>query len=135
MEITTKAFEHEVLEAEVPVLLECWASWCLPCKQIEPTLERLSKDFAGKCKLVKINVDKNPTISTRYGIQGLPCFMTFVDGVEYERKVGSLSDKHLIEMIEKAILQFQAPSEKDQEMTEEEEQQIVEEQLRNLGYL
>jgi thioredoxin 1 len=137
MELTTKSFQQEVIESDIPVLLECWASWCLPCKQIEPALERLANKFAGTCKVVKINVDKNPMISTQYEVKGLPSFMTFVNGKEYERKVGALTDKQLIEMITKAIEEFQDMKGKrnGDEMTAEEEERIIEERLRNLGYL
>jgi len=137
MELTTKSFQHEVIESDIPVLLECWASWCLPCKQIEPALERLAKKFEGKCKVLKINVDKNPAISTRYEVKGLPSFMTFVNGNEYERKVGAQTDKQLTEMIEKAIEEFQNVKGKntEDELTPEEEARIIEERLRNLNYL
>ncbi len=137
MEITTKSFQHDVIESEIPVLLECWASWCLPCKQIAPALERLAKKFEGKCKVLKINVDKNPTVSTRYNVKGLPSFMTFVNGNEYERKVGSLTDAQLTEMIEKAIEEFQHVTQKntENELTPEEEARIIEERLRDLNYL
>ncbi len=137
MEITTKSFQHDVIESDIPVLLECWASWCLPCKQIEPALERLTKKFEGTCKVLKINVDKNPSISTRYEVKGLPAFITFVDGEEYERKVGSLTDARLTEMVEKAIEEFQKVKKKhtENELTPEEEERIIEERLRNLNYL
>ena len=92
-EITTKSFQEEVLDSKIPVLLECWASWCLPCKQIDPTLERLSEKYEGKCKILKINIDKNPNISKRYEVKGLPTFITFING--------KLLDKQLFEMIEK----------------------------------
>ena len=85
----------------------------------------------------KINIDKNPMISTRYEIKGLPSFITFVNGHEYERKVGSQTDDQLRDMIERAIEEFQKVKKKntDDELTPEEEARIIEERLRNLNYL
>jgi len=103
MEITTKSFQKGVLESKIPVLLECWASWCLPCKQIDPTLKQLSEKYRGRCKVLKINIDKNPDIAKKFNIRGLPSFFTFYNGKQFERKVGSLSDDELDEMINKAL--------------------------------
>lgn len=136
MELTTKSFQHEVLESEIPVMLECWASWCLPCKQVDPTLERLAQKFEGTCKVLKINVDKNPMMSSRYNVQGLPSFITFINGEECERRVGSQTDAQLMEMIENAIAKCQSVKKNTNgELTPEEEARIIEERLRNLNYL
>ena len=110
MEITTKSFKKEVLESNIPVLLECWASWCLPCKQIEPALEQLSEKYIGKCKVLKVNIDKNPTISKKYSVRGLPTFVIFTNGEEQDRLVGAQTYDVLSELLEKAINNFKLSS-------------------------
>ena len=106
MEITAKSFPAEVIQSSVPVFIECWASWCLPCKQVESVLERLKKKFDGRCEVLKINVDRNPIISIQYKINGLPSFLTFINGKEFERRVGSQTEEQLIVMILNAVKEF-----------------------------
>ncbi len=137
MEITTKSFQSEVIESDIPVLIECWASWCLPCKQVEPTLEKLKENYRGKCNVLKINVDKNPNISNPYGIKGLPTFMTFIKGKEFERCVGSHTDEQLIAMIERSIKEFNNLNKKNSDTIKSAriEKKIIKERLKDLGYL
>ena len=85
MEITAKSFPREVLDWDTPVVVECWASWCLPCKQIEASLKRLEAKYRGRCKVVSINIDRYPQIANRYAIKGLPTVITFAGGKEIQR--------------------------------------------------
>ena len=135
MDITTRGFKEEVLNSDIPVLLECWASWCLPCKQVDPTLQRLAKEHEGECKVLKINIDRNPSISKEYNVKGLPAFMLFVDGEEKNRLVGAQSDESLIELIQEGIECQNSDEAAEEGETSDEEQKIIEERLRQLGYL
>ncbi len=137
MELTTKQFKEKVLNSDKPVLVECWASWCLPCKQIEASLKRLKEEYAGRCNVYKINIDRNPVISRDYTVKGLPTVMTFFDGKELERKVGSISDNDLKTLAENAIQSADASGTQTEEaaMSEEEEQKIIEQRLKDLNYM
>jgi thioredoxin 1 len=95
MEITIKDFQKEVLQSELPVLVEFWASWCLPCQTAKPLLEEINKEYDGRVKIVAINLDRNPLISERYQIKGLPTFALFKNGREIQRKVGAQSKDDL----------------------------------------
>ena len=78
--ITDDSFEADVLKAEGPVLVDFWAEWCGPCKQIGPTLEELSDDKTGQVTVAKINIDENPMTPSKYGVRGIPTMMLFKDG-------------------------------------------------------
>ncbi len=130
MELTTKSFKHKVIQSDLPVLMECWASWCLPCKQIDPTLNKLAEKYQNKCKIFKVNLDRNPVISRDYNVKGLPTFMTFLNGQEFERRTGSQTDTQLEAMITKVIQEYH-----NQSKTELDEDEIIENTLKDLGYL
>lgn len=101
--LTDRNFEQEVLGSEIPVLVEFWASWCLPCKQAEPILEELSELYEGRVKVGKLNVDQNPRMRDRYGIAGLPTFCLFDSGGEIARRVGAQARHQLIALIEQKL--------------------------------
>ncbi|HUV42535.1 MAG TPA: thioredoxin [Patescibacteria group bacterium] len=103
MDISTSEFSKEVLESKTPVLVEFWASWCLPCQTANSLLEEIKKEYKKKIKVIKINLDKNPTFSSKYNVKGLPTFMIFKKGKEKERKIGAQSKDNLCQMIEKFI--------------------------------
>lgn len=84
--VTDKNFEKEVLEAEKPVIVDFWADWCGPCKILGPIIDKLAKEYEGKLKIRKLNVDQNKNISSEYGIQGIPSLLFFKDG-KLEKKV------------------------------------------------
>jgi len=141
MEITTKTIKSEVYNYEGPVLLECWASWCIPCKTADPVLQKLSEEYKGKCKVLKINVDKNPQVSKDLNVKGLPSFILFVNGEEEKRLVASQPESSLRNLVEEGIEKYNNENQEsstdndDSELSEEEEQRIIEERLKNLGYL
>src|SRR5256885_14282928 len=87
-EVSDNSFEHDVLQADQPVLVDFWAAWCAPCRMLTPTVEAVAEKFQGKAKVVKLNVDENIDASSRYGIKGIPTLILFRDGKEAERVVG-----------------------------------------------
>lgn len=99
MELTDRTFEKEVLHSDIPVLVDFWASWCLPCKVLEPILDELEKEYAGRVKICKLNVDRNKFSAQKYDIAGLPTFIIFKDGEEAVREVAAKSKRELQEMI------------------------------------
>ena len=103
VEINDIDFDKEVIESEVPVLVDFWAPWCGPCKALAPTLDEISKDNEGKIKIVKINVDDNKEIAVKFGIQSIPTMLIFLKGELKEQIVGSLPknqiEKTLMDLI------------------------------------
>ena len=101
--LTDNNFEKEVLESELPVLVDFWASWCPPCKMTEPVLVDLSRELDGKIKVGKINVDQNPQTASDFKIVGVPTFMLFKNGRILKQETGSRSKQQLLNMIKEAV--------------------------------
>ncbi len=93
--VTDDTFEAEVLKNAVPVLVDYWAEWCGPCKMIAPVLEEIAKEYDGRIKVAKINIDENPATPPRYGIRGIPTLMLFKNGSVEATKVGAVSKSQL----------------------------------------
>lgn len=85
---TDASFEKDILKSETPVLLDFWAPWCGPCRQIGPVLEELSQEFAGKIEIAKMNIDENPETPAKFGVRGIPTLMIFKNGELVDTKVG-----------------------------------------------
>jgi len=101
--VTDDTFEPEVLQADKPVLVDYWAEWCGPCKMIAPLLDDLAKDYAGKLKVAKLNIDENQATPPKYGIRGIPTLMLFKNGTLAATKVGALSKSQLLAFIDSNI--------------------------------
>jgi thioredoxin 1 len=103
IEVSDDSFEQEVLNAGEPVLVDYWAEWCGPCKTIAPALEEIAGEYAGKLKVVKLNIDDNPGTPPRFGIRGIPTLMLFKAGEVEATKVGALSKSQLTAFIDSSI--------------------------------
>lgn len=101
--LTARSFDSSVLESDLPVLVDFWASWCPPCKAVEPLLDDLAEKYDGRAVIAKLQVDRNPSIASRFDIQGVPTFITFSSGAAVERAVGALPGERLASMIDRAL--------------------------------
>ena len=96
-------FDPEILKSDVPAMVDFWAPWCGPCKVIAPVIEELAKEYAGRLKVAKMNVDENPATPSRYGIRGIPTVIIFKDGQVFDQIVGAVSKSKVEDMIKKAL--------------------------------
>ena len=100
---TDDSFESEVLQSDLPVLVDFWAEWCGPCRMVGPILEQLAGEYAGKIKMGKLNVDDNRQVATRYGIRSIPTFIIFKGGENVKQLVGALPADKIRQEIDAAI--------------------------------
>ena len=98
--VTDASFEQEVLKSSVPVLVDFWAAWCGPCKVIAPTVDQLAAEYAGKMKVVKLDVDANMEISSRYSVLNIPTLILFKGGLAVEKMIGALPKPALLAKIQ-----------------------------------
>ncbi|MGI9142955.1 MAG: thioredoxin TrxA [Fluviibacter sp.] len=98
--VTDSSFADDVTHSNVPVLLDFWAEWCGPCKMIAPILDDIAKDYAGKVKVAKINIDENQQTPAQFGVRGIPTLMLFKNGSVEATKVGALSKSQLVAFLD-----------------------------------
>jgi len=101
--ITDDTFESEVLQSQTPVLVDYWAEWCGPCKMIAPALDQIAKEYEGRLKVAKLNIDENQTTPPKFGIRGIPTLMIFKNGNVEATKVGAVSKSQLTAFIDSTI--------------------------------
>lgn len=101
--VDVNTFGTEVLESDLPVVVDFYADWCGPCKRMEPVLEKVSQQYAGKVKVVKLNSDENQALSAKYQVRGLPTLILFRAGQEVDRKLGFQSEQDLNKLMTAAI--------------------------------
>ena len=102
-EVSDSSFDRDVLQSDRPVLVDFWAPWCAPCRMLAPTVEAVAEQFGSSARVVKLNVDDNPSVSQRFGIKGIPTLILFKGGKEEERVVGATSKEAIARMIDKHI--------------------------------
>ncbi len=100
LSVTTATFQREVLESELPVLIGLWAEWCGPCKQISPRVEEVAREYEGRLKVVKINVDQNPQLAAAFRAQSIPMLVMVVGGRPAKQLTGAVSKQEIVEMVE-----------------------------------
>ncbi len=105
VKVTDESFEADVLKADKPVLVDFWAEWCGPCKQIAPALDQISEEFAGEVTVAKVNIEESPSVPTRYGVRGIPTLMLFKDGQMASMKVGAMPKQKILEWLNDAGVQ------------------------------
>jgi thioredoxin 1 len=103
IEVTDSSFEQEVLQSDLPVLVDFWAPWCGPCRAIAPVVEEISNDYQSKLKVVKCNVDDNPKVPGKYGIRAIPTLIIFKDGNVSDQITGAVAKSQIAAAIGKVV--------------------------------
>ena len=103
LEVNDNSFEAEVLKANLPVLVDFWAPWCGPCKSIAPVVEDIAKEYAGRIKVAKVNVDDNPRSPSMFHVRGIPNLILFKNGELQEQIVGAVAKQEIVNAIEKVL--------------------------------
>ena len=101
--ITDANFEQEVLKSNLPVLIDFWAEWCAPCRMIGPIVEEIAKEYDGKLKVGKLDVDSNPQVSMKYGVRSIPTLLVFRDGRVVEQIIGAVPKHQLVDKIKSHV--------------------------------
>lgn len=103
-EITDQSFNQEVLASDIPVLIDFWAPWCGPCRAVAPVVEEVAGEYAGRLKVVKMNVDDNPETPSRYGVRSIPNLVLFKGGQVADQVVGAVPKAHLVKAIDRVLV-------------------------------
>ena len=104
IDITTKNFQEEVANSDLPVLIDFWAEWCGPCKMIGPVVEELAADYDGKAVIGKVNVDENPNVSAQFGVRSIPTLLVFKDGEVVDKQIGAVPKGVLAQKLDAALV-------------------------------
>jgi thioredoxin 1 len=103
LDVTDATFEREILKSETPVLIDFWAEWCAPCKQIAPIVKELAASYDGKVKIVKMNIDENPGTPGRYGVRAIPTVLAFKNGAVVGQLTGARPKSAFVDMVQKLL--------------------------------
>ncbi|MDD3580834.1 MAG: thioredoxin [Desulfobacca sp.] len=103
LQVTDANFEGEILQSEIPALVDFWAAWCGPCRAIAPVVEELAKDYAGKLKVAKMNVDENSQTPAKYGIRAIPTLILFKNGNVADQITGAVSKSQIENAVKKML--------------------------------
>jgi thioredoxin 1 len=103
IQVTDDSFDADVLKAEGPVLVDFWAEWCEPCKQIAPALEEMATEMDGRITIAKVNIDDNPATPSTYGVRGIPTLMLFKNGEVAATKIGAVAKNQLVDWVEENL--------------------------------
>ncbi len=104
LSVSDDSFEREVLQSSTPVLIDFWAPWCAPCRAIGPVVEELAREYSGKLKVVKMNVDDNPRTPSQYGVRGIPNLIVFQGGQVKEQIIGAVPKAQLVKAITNVVV-------------------------------
>lgn len=102
-QVTDATFKEEVIESDVPVLVDFWAPWCGPCRMVAPVVDEISEQYKGQVKVVKINTDENPNVASQYGIRSIPTLMVFKGGQRVDMVVGAVPKTTLASTLDKYL--------------------------------
>ncbi|MHC5724229.1 MAG: thioredoxin [Nostoc sp.] len=102
-QVTDSSFKQEVLDSDVPVLVDFWAPWCGPCRMVAPVVDEISEQYKGQIKVVKVNTDENPQVASQYGIRSIPTLMIFKGGQKVDMVVGAVPKSTLASTLEKYL--------------------------------
>ena len=102
VKVTDESFDQDVLKSSTPVLVDFWAEWCGPCKQIAPALEQIAQELEGRVIVAKVDIEASPTTPSRYGVRGIPTMMLFRDGQMASMKVGAMPKAKILEWLSEA---------------------------------